>query len=368
MLTQELIVEAGRQLTICNACRYCEGYCPVFPAIELRREFGKGDVVFLSHLCHDCRACYHACMYSPPHEFSINLPKIMAEVRVESYEDWSWPALLGRSFTDARVSTSLTVFAVVAVFILSITVLGPVRFFSRHVGSGAFYQVIPFAAMLIPALSLSFYSVAIWISGGFRFWLEAEHRKVASVHALDFAKALTDSLSLKWLKGGGPGCYYPKAMPSLSRRIYHSFVSYGFLLDLLSTTLAAIYQDILHRIPPYPVTSAPVIFGTLGGIGIVIGVGGLISLKLKSDGEPAAPRMRSLDYAFLVILGLTSLSGLVLLVVRDTLAMATALAIHLGLVAALFLTIPYGKFIHALYRFVALVLLRAQAARSPVKT
>ena len=29
--------EADRQLTICNACRYCEGYCAVFPALERQR-------------------------------------------------------------------------------------------------------------------------------------------------------------------------------------------------------------------------------------------------------------------------------------------------------------------------------------------
>ena len=30
----EFIQEARRQIDICNACRYCEGYCSVFPAIN----------------------------------------------------------------------------------------------------------------------------------------------------------------------------------------------------------------------------------------------------------------------------------------------------------------------------------------------
>ncbi len=29
----DIFEEANRQLIICNACRYCEGYCPVFRAI-----------------------------------------------------------------------------------------------------------------------------------------------------------------------------------------------------------------------------------------------------------------------------------------------------------------------------------------------
>jgi citrate/tricarballylate utilization protein len=363
MLTQELIAEAGRQLTICNACRYCEGYCPVFPAVELRREFDKGDVVFLGHLCHDCRACYHACMYTPPHEFAVNLPKVMAQIRLESYEDWSWPALFGRAFTDSRIGYALAAFAVFTVAISSITVVGPTRVFARHLGPGSFYQVIPFVAMLISASSLCLYSLAVGMIGGVRFWFEVERRRTQSLSPLDLLGAVSEALSLKWLRGGGPGCYYPGAKPSSSRRLYHSFVSYGFLSALISTTLAAIYQDILHRIPPYPVTSAPVIFGTVGGLAMVIGVGGLISLKAKSDSEPVEARMRSLDYSFLVILGLTSLSGLIVLVLRGTAAMGVALVLHLGLTAALFITTPYGKFIHALYRFIALLLFRIQRAR-----
>ncbi|MDR0360894.1 MAG: hypothetical protein LBJ87_15710 [bacterium] len=40
----ELVKEAERELTICNSCRYCEGYCAVFPAAELRTSFTSGDI------------------------------------------------------------------------------------------------------------------------------------------------------------------------------------------------------------------------------------------------------------------------------------------------------------------------------------
>jgi citrate/tricarballylate utilization protein len=56
--------EAERQLTICNSCRYCEGYCAVFPALERLTTVTSGDAVFLANLCHDCRACHQACAYS----------------------------------------------------------------------------------------------------------------------------------------------------------------------------------------------------------------------------------------------------------------------------------------------------------------
>ena len=47
--------------------------------------------------------------------------------------------------------------------------------------------------------------------------------------------------------------------------------------------------------------------------------------------------------------------GLVLLAARETAALAPLLVLHLALVLALFLTLPYGKFAHGLYRAAALL-------------
>jgi len=358
MLSRELVEEATRQLTICNACRYCEGYCPVFQAIELKRDFAKGDVVFTAHLCHDCRACYYACMYSPPHEFAINVPQVLSQIRVESYQDWSWPSWLGRSFTDRRVGNAVSAIAVGIVIILSLVLIGPYRLFTAHRGPGTFYEVIPFFAMVVPAFALVFYGFAIWIAGGARFWREAGSVLGRGKGLRALAEAAGDALRLKGLKGGGPGCYYPGAKPSFGRRLYHSLVFYGFMSALASTILAALYQDVLHRLPPYSLTSAPVIFGSLGGVAMIIGICGLILIKWQSDPKPAGTDAPKLDYSFLIILGLSSLSGMLTLALRSTPAMGSALVIHLGLIAALFVTAPYGKFVHALYRSLALIMYR----------
>ena len=65
----------ARQMQICNACRYCEGFCAVFPAMTRRLEFSAADLHFLANLCHNCGACLHACQYAPPHEFAVNVPQ-----------------------------------------------------------------------------------------------------------------------------------------------------------------------------------------------------------------------------------------------------------------------------------------------------
>lgn len=351
----DIIQEAERQLTVCNACRYCEGYCPVFPAIEIRRDFQQGDVFYLAHLCHDCRACYYACMYTPPHEFAINLPQILSNVRMATYRRWSWPAILARCFAGGRPGLILAglvfalVLAIAVVFVPSDTLL------SLHLGPGAFYEVIPYLAMLIPAVALFLYAIGVWLAGGARFWRETEDTLRFRHGFKAVAASVADAVGLRYLKGGGPGCFYPGERPSGVRRVYHALTFWGFLSTFVSTTLASIYQELLHRLPPYQVTSAPVIFGSIGGVALLIGTGGLIWFKLRSDPAPAAPGVSGFDYAFLLTLGLTALTGMLTLIFRATAAMGTLLVIHLGLVAALFLTAPYGKFVHFVYRTLALV-------------
>ena len=62
-----------------------------------------------------------------------------------------------------------------------------------------------------------------------------------------------------------------------------------------------------------------------------------------------------MDYAFIGLLFSVSLTGLILLVLRETSFMGLTLAIHLGFVYAFFLVLPFSKFVHGLYRFAALI-------------
>src|SRR5262245_18567524 len=87
--------EVSRVMQICNACRYCETYCAVFPAMTRRLAFDATDAHFLANLCHNCGACLHACQYAPPHTFAVNVPLAMAQVRRETYAQYAWPRPLG---------------------------------------------------------------------------------------------------------------------------------------------------------------------------------------------------------------------------------------------------------------------------------
>lgn len=359
----DVFEEASRQLVICNACRYCEGYCPVFRAIETRRDFSKGDVFYLSNLCHDCRACYYACMYTPPHEFAINIPQILAASRMETYRRWSWPAFLGSAFQNRRVTVALGLAVAAVVAVLGLLFIPSGELFGVHTGAGAFYEVVPYAAMVGGALVLFFYGIVVWLRGGARFWRETASAVQERGGWKAVATAVGAALGLRYLKGGGPGCFYPGEKPSGARRLYHALTFWGLVSDFISTSLAFVYQDFLHLLPPYPLASAPVIFGTVGGVALILGTAGLLYFKMRSDREPAASGARGMDYVFLVTLGLTALTGMLTLILRTTSAMGSLLVLHLACIAALFATAPYGKFVHAVYRTLAVVRYEIEAAK-----
>jgi citrate/tricarballylate utilization protein len=127
--------------------------------------------------------------------------------------------------------------------------------------------------------------------------------------------------------------------------------------------VAALYHYAFGWEAPYPLVSLPVVLGTLGGVSLLVGPTGLLWLKRAADPEPSAYPQRAMDVAFLALLLLST--GLVLLALRETPAMGVLLAVHLSVVLGLFLTLPYGKFVHAVYRFAALVRYALERSRPP---
>ena len=363
-MSSTILKEADRVMAICNACRYCEGFCAVFPAMELRRTFTDQDLKYLANLCHNCRDCYYACQYAPPHEFALNVPRAMAGLRLETYREFTWPHVMKGFFQNNGLIVSLvTALSVAVVLLLSLLFQGHATFFSAHTGEGAFYRVIPYAAMVVPFSAIAvLVLVSLW-KGVANQWRATggtlEELRYWPAHL----RAIGDVLRLKYLDGGGHGCNYPDDRFSMIRRNFHHAVFYGFMLCLASTTVAFIYDHLLHRPAPYPFWSWPVVLGTVGGLALVVGTGGLLYLKRKMDREPAAPETLGMDVAFVTLLFLTSLTGLLLLGLRATPLMGSLLAVHIGFVLGLFITMPYSKFIHGIYRYTALMKNAIEQAR-----
>jgi citrate/tricarballylate utilization protein len=93
---------------------------------------------------------------------------------------------------------------------------------------------------------------------------------------------------------------------------------------------------------------------------LLVGPLGLAALRQTRDPELGTDETGGIDRLFLALLFLTSLTGLALLVLRQSAAMGMLLIVHLAIVLVLLLTLPYGKFVHGLYRLLALVRYHAE--------
>jgi citrate/tricarballylate utilization protein len=353
-------------LRICNACRYCEGYCAVFPAVERRFTFSGHDLYYLANLCHECGECYYACQYSPPHEFDLNLPKTLAAARRSSYEAYAWPAFAGVLYRKTDAALALSAGLIPALFVaITFFLSGPEAMFGAHsVAEGSFYSVIPHEVMVWSFGAAGLFVAAALAAGFARFWKQSGERWSTLCNGRVLVRACREALSLRYLEGAGEGCAYPGDLPSNARRWFHHFTFYGFLLTFAATTVAAIYHNLLGRPAPYPFFSLPVMLGTAGGVGLLIGPAGLLWLKSRRNRELIDEGQSALDVTFLALLLLISVTGLLLLALRETAVMGMLLALHLGFVLGLFVTMPYGKFVHGMYRFGALAKNAAEEARS----
>ena len=337
--------EADRLMVVCNSCRYCEGLCAVFPAMEMRRVFTDSDLNYLANLCHGCGACYYDCQFSPPHEFQVNVPVALAKVRAESYRIYSRPRLLSPLFTRNGLAIAVITCLSIAAFTAGFAFYDARSvFLGSHTGPGAFYLLM--SHNLMAALfTLVFVSVIVAMTMSVIAF--ARDKKTTSVaHPRALWQAMKDACSLRYLDGGKGGCMNESERPTDTRKFYHHATFYGFALCFASTVTATLYHYLLGWEAPYAWYDLPVILGTLGGIGLVVGPIGLLVVKSSRDPELLDKAQSGMDRAFIVMLFLTGATGLALLLLRATAMMGTLLAVHLGIIFALFLTIPYGKFVH----------------------
>ncbi len=351
-LLSENEAEVSRVMQICNACRYCEGYCAVFPAMTRRIDFDqKADIHYLANLCHNCGACLHACQYAPPHEFGINVPRTLAKVRLETYTDYAWPPSFGKLYRNNGLTVAIAAaFGLSFFLILAILMKGSLV---HEPLAGNFYAVFPHNTLVVLFGSVFGFAVLALAIGVVRFWRDITPGRTMPGAA---PEALHNVLSLKYLDGGhGDGCNDEDDRFTLRRRRFHHLTFYGFMLCFASTSVATIYHYGFGWQAPYDLLSLPVILGTVGGIGLLIGPVGLMWLNIRRAKDHGDRAQKPMDYGFIALLFLTSLTGLLLLVGRDTGYMALLLAVHLGVVMALFLTLPYGKFAHGIYRSAALL-------------
>ncbi|MFZ9299299.1 MAG: tricarballylate utilization 4Fe-4S protein TcuB, partial [Hylemonella sp.] len=278
--------EVARQLQICNACRYCEGFCAVFPAMTRRLEFSVTDVHYLANLCHNCGACLHACQYAPPHEFAVNIPQAMAKVRLRTYTDFAWPKAFGKLYERNGLTLALATAAALAGLMLLTLWLKDTLW--RVPSTADFYAIFPHGLMVALFAPVFLYAVLSLWRGVRSFWSsitpgqDYPAPQVLALRGAAAAEATHDVLRLKYLDGGhGEGCNNEDDAWTRQRRVYHHFTFYGFLLCFAATSVATLYHYLWGWVAPYDLPSLPKLLGAVGGVSLLIGTAGLFHLSLR---------------------------------------------------------------------------------------
>lgn len=350
--------EAARVMGICNSCRYCEGFCAVFPAMERRLAFTPSSVHFLANLCHNCGACYHSCQYAPPHEFALEVPKALARVRQETYSQFATPPALGKLYHHQGLALVLASIAGLMVIMMAALVINGgslSRLISAASTSELFYEITPHNLLVGLFLPVFAWSVLVMARSGQKYWASLSNMAAEQPHfSAEARQTLVDVATLRYLDGGGDGCTSENDQPTKRRRIFHQLIFWGFMLCFAATSVATVYHYLLDWPAPYPMLSLPKLLGTAGGLMMVIGCTAALIQRPKRHQVLKVSEQQTMDVGFVVVLLLIAASGLASMVLRSTAAMPLLHLFHLACVLTFFLLMPYSKFTHGLYRGLAL--------------
>ena len=346
-MLDKTLQDAQRQVTICNACRYCEGFCSVFPSLQQLRHFGEGDLVQLANLCHNCRACHYACQYSAPHEFNVNIPQALAKARVESWQRFARPKMLANAFQQYGVYIGVLLVVILTLF------FGIVGKLPDNNAEG-FYQYLSHTLMVLIFTPAFIVPLLMCADAVRQYWRHVGGDTVRLAH---ITGAFKQAASLRNLAGGqGQGCNFENEdRYSNARRYWHQATLTGFLLCFASTSTGTLLHYVWDNPAPYAWYSLPKLLGVPGGLLLVAGCTGLAWLKCRADRTLGAPNVWGAEMAFVLLLGLTGLTGLILYAATGTGFVSALLAIHLACVLSLFLLLPYSKMVHGFFRLAALI-------------
>src|SRR6185503_822040 len=115
----------------------------------------------------------------------------------ETYQQYSWPGILSKLFRNNGMAVGLISAVCVALALALVLVFkGPNVLFSRHVGDGAFYRVVPYLAMVLPATAIAIYGAIVFAIGTVRFWRDTHSSFGNLVDFSAFVKATQDAFGL----------------------------------------------------------------------------------------------------------------------------------------------------------------------------
>ncbi len=362
----------AHDLTSCYQCGTCSVVCPIstdadpFPRKEMIWvQWGLKDRLLTDPavwLCHQCNLCNTYC----PRD--AKPADVMSSLRDYSITHYAVPEFMGKAMSQAKYLPLLFSFPAF-IFLAVLTLLGNLT--SLPTGQIVFSKFMPIIYIeIIFSLGVGAAIVAA-ILGGVQYWKGMSGSSLAAGNT-EPIKGLIPTLFDVLMHRKFRHCEEDRVGTRESYKSHlhksHLAVFYGFLGLVITTTSVGIGIYVFGYLTPWPLWHPVKILGNVSGAAVLIACGVFLYRRLK-DKEKAGKSTYS-DWLFLWILALTTLTGFLSEILR--LADIPPLAywvyfIHLVFIFSLLVYIPYSKFAHLVYRFVAM-LYSSSRASSPSTT
>jgi quinone-modifying oxidoreductase subunit QmoC len=354
----ELVRRGGGDAARCFQCATCSSVCDLatseiaFPRRQiLWAQWGLVDRLAADPsiwLCHQCNDCTARC----PRD--ARPADAMQAIRSLVIEQVAAPRFMGRLVGRAATTWPILLGVPVlfwALYIYAVSGFAAPRtplVYGDLVPSWMIYTVfLPAAAFAIAASATS--ARRCWTAWGLAAGREGSLLRGIGGVALDILGHRR----------------FERCGAAKPRRSGHLLLLWGFVGALLTTTLLGIAMDLFGLKTPLPQWHFIKLLGNVSAVLLVVGVVWLVANRVGN--EAGAGRSRAFDSFFLALVMAVVFTGVGSELGRMFLAAPLALAIyilHLGTVLSLFLTFPFSKFAHALYRTLAMAHERLMAERS----
>jgi quinone-modifying oxidoreductase subunit QmoC len=349
----------GENAAKCYQCATCSSVCELapdnapFPRRQvLMAQWGLEDQLMADPgpwLCHQCNDCSVRC----PRE--VNPGDMMAAVRAMAVESLSVPKIMGRLTGNIRASWPALIFLPIIFWVVLLGATTGLAIPEVHADmpalEGRFHyeEFVPHYLIYGVYTTVTVLIVAsMWVSGR-RFWnLIGTNQERSGSFFGALTGVVMDIATHKKFSSCDHGV--PK------RRWGHFLVMWGFVGAAVTSGILVIYMYGLHMYP-LPLDHWVKWLGNISAVALVIG-GVLLFVNRLKVGDKLVGQTTAFDRFFLMtvlgVIGTGVLTEGFRFVPVPVVVAAAMYVLHLGAVLTLFITVPYSKFAHILYRTLAM--------------
>jgi quinone-modifying oxidoreductase subunit QmoC len=346
----ELLALGGESLKQCYQCATCSVICSLspdgrpFPRKEMIwAQWGLKDKlmgdpdIWLCHRCSDCNT--HCPRGAAPGD-------VLAAVRDYTIQHYAVPRFLAR----AMARPAYLPFLLTAPAILLLVLLGGMGYLHIPEGPVEYAHFFPHLVMQVFFGGFAGLAMVSGVVGAWRFWGDL-NRQIPRSPAGEGPVASVLGAMLDIFKH----TRFRDCTANGRRYLSHQLMFWGFG-GLFVTTSGVVVSAYVFDHYPLPLWDPLKILGNVSTVALLAGL--VMVMRDRTVTPAATETSNSRDWSFIGILFTVTVTGLATEVLRfaDVPLLAYPVYfVHLTLVFALLMYLPYSRFAHLIYRTVALV-------------